>query len=609
MKNFLLFLLLCFTATLLYSQQENKPAAVSTFIRCSKFSISKPLRDIPVPVDVSPTTERDLPVQVRTKDVVPFNRAKTLLPDPVIQRVTGTRQSSDSMLINFEGGNYYRPDVTGAAGPNYYVQAVNLCNLMMFDKTTGALLLSTTLAALGGGCSDDPIVLYDKFADRWVILDVTNNYQNLTFAVSTGPDPTGSYYIYTYAFPVMPDFPKVSVWTDGYYATYRNINNDTVGLGVFERHKMLVGDASAGVIITPFPSSTVINANTQLPGSPKIFNCDGALPAYGSPNYLAYFTNVNCGDTADRIVLYKMATDTVLHTCQLLFDTSLATAPFNAYFTGYGSGAAIKEPGGMSAWSLDGTFQYHVPYIKFTGYNSAVLCNTVNIGDSIAGIRWYELRQNDTTQKWSIYQQGTYGPNDSISRWNSSICMDLNGDISLAYNVTNAYNLYPGIRYTGRLASDPPGQMTFAEQTAITGTQSFYVQWGDYCESSLDPDGLTFWHTNQYITNGNSANTRIFAFRLSDFFLGNSSAATHPFKFNVYRSGDNFNIEVSGLPTDNPVVVTLFDILGKPLKSKWLTPLSGQFENKINISGLAKGSYLVRIGNSKFQKVTKVILD
>jgi hypothetical protein len=608
MKNFSLFLFLCFSATLVYSQQENKPASSSTYIRCSKFSISKPLRDIPVPDDASPQTERDLPVQVRTKNVAPFNYKKTLLPDPVIQQMTGERQV-DSILINFEGGSHYRPDATGAAGPNHYVQAVNLCNLMMFDKTNGNLLLATTLAALGGGCSDDPIVLYDKFADRWVIVDVTNNYQNLTFAVSTSPDPTGSYYIYTYQYPVMPDFPKVSIWTDGYYATYRNISNDTVGLGVFERHKMLNGDASAGVIIVPFPSSTVINANTQLPGSPKIFSCDGALPPYGSPNYLTYFTNVNCGDTADRIVIYKMTTDTVLHTCQLAFDTSLATAPFNAYFTGYGSGAAIKEPNGYSAWSLDGTFQYHIPYIKFTGYNSAVLCNTVNLGDSIAGIRWYELRQNDTTHRWSIYQQGTYGPNDSISRWNSSICMDLNGDISLAYNVTNAYNLYPGIRFTGRLASDPLGQMTFAEQTAITGTQSFYMQWGDYCESTLDPDGLTFWHTNQYITNGNSANTRIFSFRLSDSPVGIPSASTDPFEFNVYRSGDNFNVEVTGLPADHPVVVTLFDIIGKPLKSQWLTPASGQFAYKINISGLAKGSYLVRIGNSKFQKVTKVILN
>lgn len=608
MKKFFLFLFLCFTATLVYSQQESKPASGSTYIKCSSFSISKPLRDIPVPVEVASQEERDLPTQVRTKNVVPFTPKKTPLPDPVIQHIRGTRQA-DSIIINFEGGSHYRPDVTGAAGPNHYVQAVNLCNLRMYDKTTGVLLLATTLTALGGGCSGDPIVLYDKFADRWVILDVTNSFQNLTIAVSTSPDPTGSYYIYTFPFPVMPDFPKLSVWTDGYYATYRNISNDTVGLGVFERHKMLLGDASAGIIISQFPNSTVINVNTQLPGSPKIFSCDGALPAYGSPNYLAYFTNVNCGDTDDRIVIYKMITDTVLHTCQTVFDTSLATAPFNAYFTGYGSGAAIKQPNGIGAWSLDGTFQYRVPYIKFTGYNSVVLCNTVNLGDSIAGIRWYELRQNDTTQEWSIYQQGTYGPNDSISRWNSSICMDLNGDISLAYNVTNAWNLYPGIRYTGRLVSDPLGQMTFTEQTAIVGTQSFNVQWGDYCVSALDPDGLTFWHTNQYITNTGSANTRIFSFRLTDSFVGAPSTATNPFEFNVYQSGSNLNVEVTRLSSNNPVVVTLFDIIGKPLKSQWITPLSGQLEHKINVSGLAKGAYLIRIGNSKFQRVTKVIVN
>jgi len=126
-----------------------------------------------------------------------------------------------------------------------------------------------------------------------------------------------------------------------------------------------------------------------------------------------------------------MITDTALHTCQLIFDTALSTAPFNANFTSTCGWGAIHEPGGQAVWSLDGPFQYRVPYIRFTGYNSAVLCNTVNLGNCIAGIRWYELRQNDTTLRWSIYQQSTFGPNDSISRWNGSICMDMNGDIPL----------------------------------------------------------------------------------------------------------------------------------------------------------------------------------
>ena len=611
-KIFTLFILISISLSA-YTQEANKPINTSTYIKCKSFSISKPLRDMP-------SLEKDVPQQIN-KDLLEHEASrkssilhleKNILPDPLVQRIPGSI-ALDSTLVNFEGGinNGYRPDATGAAGPNNYVQGVNACLIAIYDKN-GNLQLATDLNALGGlPCSGDPIVLYDKFADRWLIEDITNGYSELTIAVSTTSDPTGSYYIYNYVFPVMPDFPKLSVWTDGYYSTCRNINNDTVALGVFERNRMLVGDITAGLTYTQFPNGSIINANTRLPGSPKILSCDGALPAFGTPNYLVYFTNINCGDTTNSIMIYKMITDTTLHTCQLVFDTALITAPFNSYFTGYGIGTAIAEPGGLRAWSLDGTFQYRVPYIKFTGYGSTVLCNTVNLGDSIAGIRWYELRQNDTTQKWSIYQQGTYGPNDSTSRWNSSIGMDLNGDISLAYNVTNQYNLYPGIRYTGRLAGDPLGQMTFAEQTAIAGTHSLNEQWGDFSESTLDPDGLTFWHTNQYIrdSTGAKANTRIFSFRLANSHTGIPVIATDQIEYKVYQSGNNLNVLISGLASDDKVVLDLFDIDGKQLSSQWITPASGQFEYKINVAGLSKAAYLVRIGNSKFQKVTKVIVN
>ena len=103
--------------------------------------------------------------------------------DPVRQYHQATTVL-DTSLVNFEGGNWsYRPDANGAVGPNNYVQAVNLCNYNIYDKL-GNLLLSTDMTTLGGDCSDDPIIHYDKFADRWVMMDVTYSYQNLSIAVS-----------------------------------------------------------------------------------------------------------------------------------------------------------------------------------------------------------------------------------------------------------------------------------------------------------------------------------------------------------------------------------------------------------------------------------------
>jgi hypothetical protein len=194
--------------------------------------------------------------------------------------------------------------------------------------------------------------------------------------------------------------------------------------------------------------------------------------------------------------------------------------------------------------------------------------------------------------------------------------MDLNGDISLAYDVTNTTNLFPGIRYTGRLASDPLNQMTFAEQTAMKGTHIFYTQWGDYSESWLDPDGITFWHTNQYIIDTAStcdgcgiANVRMFSYRLSSSISGISSVSSNQADLKTYQSDNYLNVIATGLSNDNNVVVNLFDINGKQLTSQWMTPRENMFQTKINISSLAKGVYLIRIGNVKFQKVSKVVIE
>ncbi|MBI3501903.1 MAG: T9SS type A sorting domain-containing protein [Bacteroidetes bacterium] len=612
-KNIALFLFLLATAGATFAQPAKKISS-STYLKCTSFHITKPLRELANAEMKTSSYKEDIGDIRQAHPASGFVPKNSYPPDPCVQQNPGTL-TLDTPLVNFEGGNWaYRPDANGAAGPNHYVQGVNLCNYNIYDKT-GNLLLATDMSVLGGGCSDDPIVMYDKFADRWVVTDVTYNYNNLSIAVSTSGDPTGSYYVYTFAYPVMPDFPKYSVWTDGYYATYRDINNDTVGISVLERNRMLMGDPNAGIIIAKFPNGAfpykICNKNSQLPGSPKILTCDGALPPYGTPAYLMYYTNVNMGDASNSIMIYKLVTDTLNKTCAITFVDSLATAAYNGYFAGYSFGGNIAEPGGQQVWSLEGPFQFRAPYLRFTGYNSVVLCNTVNLGGMIAGVRWYELRQNDTTKVWSIYQQSTFGPSDGISRWNSSICMDLNGDISIAYNVTNSSSLYPGIRYTGRLASDPLNTMTFAEQTAMTGTHSFSQQWGDICESTLDPDGITFWHTNQYIIDpsGNTANVRIFSYQLTSTL--NNAAADVPknqAELTAFCSDNQLNVLATGLTSAEPVVINLFDINGKELFGKWLTPVSNRLEHKINVEALAKGTYFVRIGNARFQKVCKVVI-
>jgi len=90
--------------------------------------------------------------------------------------------------------------------------------------------------------------------------------------------------------------------------------------------------------------------------------------------------------------------------------------------------------------------------------------------------------------------------------------MDGAGNIAMAYNVTST-TVYPSIRYTGRLASDPMGTMR-QEMTLVDGVAAnASYRYGDYSNLSVDPsDDKTFWFTGEYNPSGQWS-TRIGTFK------------------------------------------------------------------------------------------------
>ena len=163
------------------------------------------------------------------------------------------------------GGTVAPPDTNGAVGPNHYVQMTNLLT-GIYDKATGALLppgrfpLSPLFAKLGGVCATtndgDPVVQYDKLADRWVLSQFGFTATNAPpyhqcIAVSKTSDPAGAYYAYDFVQPgnEFPDYPKLGTWPDAYYMTTNQFfmggGFDGGGAFALDRAKMLVGDPTA----------------------------------------------------------------------------------------------------------------------------------------------------------------------------------------------------------------------------------------------------------------------------------------------------------------------------------------------------------------------------
>lgn len=596
--------------------QDSKLDNKVEIIYCSDFRITKTLKEI---AESQPAYQSVLK-QIRKesedkKHRLPYKAKKNanalpLTEDPANQKTMGSRQAQ-TLLASWEGilTSSYPPDPSGAAGINHYVQAVN-SSYQIFSKTGSNLGGPYTLGSLLFNSNEgDPIVLYDKYADRWVITEFKSvgwSSGKVLFAISKTNDPTGQYYTYQYSSPQFPDYPKFSIWSDGYYMTS---NQSSQKVFVFERDSMLAGVSTARGFYKTFTPTTDDGFFCPLPA-----DADGQLPPAGTPcPIFTYEDDAWGGTSVDRINIYNMSVSWgTTPTATITLAAQLPTQAFDASYNS--SWQDIAQPGtNMKLDGIGGVFTFRAQYRRWTGYNTVVLNKGVKI-DATSGqrsIRWYELRQNTTTGEWSIYQQSTFAP-DNLNRWVGSIAMDDNGSIGLAYSVSGSSSVYPSIAFTGRLASDSLNTMTFAEQIVVSGnsSQTSNNRYGDYSHTSLDPvDGTIFWHTGEYIYDGEPA-TRIFSFKFPVNNIG-VSENKNVLSFTAFNNNGEIKLKMINLPNNNELNVDLFDIKGNFIEGKKLFPVSNKLETSFNSFALSKGTYLVRIGNvnSNFQKVTKIIID
>src|SRR6266478_2009396 len=433
--------------------------------------------------------------------------------------------------FNLYGFRVNPPDADGEVGLNHYVELINL-ELGVFDKQGNLLAGPTKIGDLWTGfaipdCTDasgDPVVLYDQLEDRWILSQFTTSGlsdPNKPFwncvAVSTTGDPTGTYFRYAFEtknFQFFPDYPKYGLWRNSYILTTREFGPTTeYGIGVYalERDKMLAGDPNARAVSFFLDSALVpisLIGDGLLP--PDI---DGRTkPANGAPAPLVGTQDdgATYGATFDALNIWELDVhwnSKTPATASLELATQLPTAAFDSIFPcAPTSRDCLPQPGITNPAQYLDILSYRqrptfrLAYRNFNTYETMVTNQSVEAAPGVAGVRWYEIRRTGST--YSIYQQGTFAPGDGVHRWMGSIAMDKKGDIALGYSVVNGTTVYPGIRYTGRVAGDTLGDMTLGEGTVINGSgvqTTTNSRWGDYTDMTVDPnDDCTFWYVDEY---------------------------------------------------------------------------------------------------------------
>lgn len=461
--------------------------------------------------------------------------------DPLMQsNVNFINSSSSTPAVidqNIDGigfSNIAPADPSIAVGPDHIIQMVNgkdgSAYYRIFQKNNGNVLTEGFMDEIPGASyngAGDCITWYDQFENRFVMTEFGDSstsgikVNTLIMAVSASPDPTGEWYIYEFFNnDFFPDYPKYGNWNNAWFGMTRDFNDQYLGSSIwaFDKMSMIKGATSVTAIrfrytdpdnkfnsLSPVSLDGIQTDKSNLPGLFLYYNDDNFtqdpndIDSLGIIAFDADFKNPN------NSISY--------------FKQSLIVAPFRSNFCLTKSCIPSLTGEGYDAIS---NRIMNKPYLKKIGNIEIIVGNhTVDAGNSISGLRWYEL--NLESNNWIVKQQGTYAPASinvcnryaPVHRFMGSIAINNAGQMALGYNNSSS-NGYASIGFTGRNNSDQNGIMTYEETIGKTGEGygTFRSRWGDYNDitTDLNNDSL-FWFTSMY-DSPNGWKTKIISFKL-----------------------------------------------------------------------------------------------
>jgi len=416
-------------------------------------------------------------------------------------------------LDRFNWGAGSPPDTNGDVGPNYYIQTVNT-SIGVYRKSDGfreaAFTFDTFMSqgSFGNLCDTnnfgDPVVLYDTFEDRWIIsdfaflTDISGNVLAPAFqciaASKSGNPVTGGWNFYSIQISDrLDDYPKFGIWPDG---LYMSANLFSFGAGstfqgvrvwAFNKAQMYAGSPTVKVVTFDIGGGdfTVIPSNARL---------QTGTPPVGRPNLL-----ISTQLFLNAVTVYKFHVDWNSISLSTLTgpDIPISATSWPAFAAG------VPQQGTATLLdSLSNRAMVQNQYTNMSGAESLWATHTVRrAAGGFAAPRWYQVNVSGGTVAAAIPQAATWDPDGAnvLHRWMPSLALDRAGNMAIGYS-TSSSSSFPSIKYAGRLAIDPVNTFSQTEQTFFTGTasQTGSTRWGDYSAMTLDPDGCTFWYTNEY---------------------------------------------------------------------------------------------------------------
>lgn len=394
--------------------------------------------------------------------------------------------------------DYDPPDPQIAAGPRHLMICVNAV-IRIYDKS-GTMLKEVrandwNANVLANPVSIDPIVEYDHFAGRWLMLWEHAGSDTLTsfflLSVSDSDDPLGGWSVWALPADVngttpTHDYPDhegmgfdsttIVISSNQYSYTSQSVFTQCK-LRVLAKSQLFAGSAGP-VQWTDFWS-------LREPNASRAFNIRPAVHFTQTPAfYLAEMSTPL--DSATYTVLYRMTGA----------PASPVITALEIPVTAWRQSVRAGQPpdGGTMDSDLSWLHSQIVAMDTSLLIAHTVASGTLNQFSSIRYLRINPLSGN-------VREDVAFGAN-GYWYYYPTIIADADGNIAIAFS-RSSLTEFPGAYMTWRLATDPPGlRPSVLMQRGIaphaTPTQSF-VRWGDYMGAARDPsDHHNLWLLTEY---------------------------------------------------------------------------------------------------------------
>lgn len=390
------------------------------------------------------------------------------------------------------GTGWVPPDTCGSVGIDHFISVVNM-HISVYEKDTGTRVLSSSMQSFfnTGGNAGDPRVVFDPDSERWIV-NATDFNSRIWLAVSSTSDPTGNWFK-TWFNPGQgsdagdwPDYQTLGVdsrWI--MTAAYMVGGNATMSLFCLDKAPLVAANQSLGNIA----------AFRQLSWEGAIQPC------------------VHWQDAGEAYAIsWNNSTRLRLRTISPPVGSPTMSSSFVNLSSSWQSPPSVPQNGGGTLDALDGRLMNSV-------YNAGSVWTAHSVAtNGRASSRYYEVNPNTSTE----VQLGTVrdNVNQSLNFFNPSISVNSQGHAVLGCTGSDA-SIFPGAWYTGRLATDPPGEMAFpvpyfSGQSTYSAQGGSSKRWGDYSLTSTDPVDDTVWTIQEYSRTGGGWGNYIGQFGFDD---------------------------------------------------------------------------------------------